>query len=257
MAKTAVVTGAGRGLGAEIATRLVAEGYEVVRTDVRGGDVRLDVTDAAACHALAKETDPAVWVNNAAVLHAGDAATQPDGEVEAVVRTNLLGSINGTRAAVAVMRQRNSGAGIGHIVTIGSLASWVPVPGETVYAATKAAVLSYQLGIRAELRAQGVSGIDFSVVCPDGMLTPMLVEDIDNPSIAMSFSGLRTVEPAEVADRVAVLLRRPRLVSSVPHWRGAQVRAFSGIPDVILPLAGLFRRTGAANQAKVRKRLRG
>lgn len=257
MTKTAVVTGAGRGLGAEIANRLVAEGYEVVRADIRGGDVYLDVTDAAACRALAKEAEPAVWVNNAAVLHAGDAATQPDGEIEAVVRTNLIGTINGTRAAVEVMRRRDSGAGIGHIITIGSLGSWVPVPGEAVYAATKAAVLSYQLGIRAELQAQGVSGIDFSVVCPDGMLTPMLVEDIDNPSLAMSFSGLRTVDPVEVADRVAVLLRRPRLVSSVPHWRGAQVRAISAIPDVILPMAGLFRRAGAANQAKVRKRLKG
>lgn len=256
MTKTAVVTGAGRGLGAEIATRLVAEGYEVVRADVRGGDVHLDVTDAAACHALAREADPAVWINNAAVLHAGDAATQPDYQIDEVVRTNLVGSIHGTRAAVAVMRQRDGGAGIGHIITIGSLASWVPVPGETVYAATKAAVLSYQLGIRAELRAQGVSGIHFSVVCPDGMLTPMLIEDIDNPSLAMSFTGLRLVEPAEVADRVATLLRQPRLVSSVPHWRGAQVRAFSAIPDVVLPLAGLFRRTGEVNLAKARRRLR-
>lgn len=255
--RVAVVTGAGRGLGREIATALAADGFRVVATDVAGADEVLDVTDADACRALAERERPAVWVNCAGVLGAGDAATQSDEVVQRVVGVNLLGVINGTRAAVAVMRSRNGGRGDGHVITIGSLASWVPVPGECVYAATKAAVLSYTLGMRAELRAQGVTGVRLSVVCPDGMLTPMLTDVLDDPAIALSFSGIRPVEPAAVAARTVGLLRRPRSVASVPRWRGAQVRLIGAVPDAALHLAPLFGLLGRANQAKVMRRRQG
>ncbi len=249
----AVVTGAGRGLGAVIAERLHAIGYDVIATDIEGADAILDVTDAAACRSLAREVEPDVWVNNAGVLGAGDAATQPDEVVDRVVSVNLLGVMHGTRAAVAVMREREGGRGRGHVVTIGSLASWVPVPGEAVYAATKAGVLSFTLGLEGELRAQGVTGIHFSVVCPDGMLTPMLTDIIDDPAIALSFTGLRTQEPDAVADAVARTLRRPRRIVSVPRWRGAQVRALGALPDLVLPVAPLFARLGRAQQDRLRR----
>ena len=249
----AVVTGAGRGLGAVIADRLHGIGYDVVATDVAGTDVVLDVTDAQACRELAAEVGPDVWVNKAGVLGAGDAATQPDDIVQSVVAVNLLGVIHGTRAAVSVMRDRDGGRGRGHIVTIGSLASWVPVPGEAVYAATKAGVLSFTLGLEGELRAQGVKGVRFSVICPDGMLTPMLTDIIDDPAIALSFTGVRTQEPDAVADAVARALRRPRRIVSVPRWRGAQVRAFSSLPDLLLPAAPLFTRLGRAQQDRLRR----
>lgn len=245
-----MVTGAGRGLGSVIVERLRAAGYEVVPTDVVGAEVVLDVTDPAACRAVAERVRPDVWVNNAAVLGPGDAATQPDGLVEHVVAVNLLGAIRGTRAAVEVMRERDGGRGAGHIITIGSLASWVPVPGEAVYAATKAGLLSYTLSLRAELAAQGVTGIRFSVVCPDGMLTPMIAEELDNPAVALSFSGLSLVAPQEVADRVVRLLQRPRLISSVPHWRGALVRVLGAVPDLALPLSATFSAMGDANRRK-------
>ena len=251
MIRTAVVTGAGRGLGLAIAERLEAVGYRVVRTDISGADVSLDVRDSAACRHFARSVDPDVWINNAGVLGAGDAATQDDEVIDSVVSVNLKGVINGTRAAVEVMRQRDAGRGRGHVVNVGSLASWVPVPGEAVYAATKAGVLSYTLALDAELRAQGVDGIHFTVVCPDGMLTPMLTEIIDDPAIAMSFTGLRPVEPDEVAVAVVKALRRPRRVVSVPKWRGAQVRAIGVIPDVMLRAAPIFDRIGRAQQRRV------
>ncbi|MEO7131964.1 MAG: SDR family NAD(P)-dependent oxidoreductase, partial [Dermatophilaceae bacterium] len=83
---TAVVTGAGRGLGAAIATMLVARGFVVEVTDVDGDAARalatqlgaaaygsgLDVRDPAACRELAERVDAAgrldLWVNNAGVL---------------------------------------------------------------------------------------------------------------------------------------------------------------------------------------------
>ena len=244
----AVVTGAGGGLGQVLVERLHREGFDVVGVDIAGTGRILDVTDAAACRSLAAELRPQLWVNNAGVLGAGDAATQHDDVVERVVLVNLLGVIHGTRAAVDVMR-RNGG---GHVVSIASLASWVPVPGEAVYAATKAGVLSFTLGLQAELRAQGVRDVHLSTVCPDGMLTPMLTDVLDDDALALSFSAPRLVEPLQVADRVVSLVNRPRLVTSVPHWRGAQVRLFAGMPDLMLRAAPLFTRMGLANLAKVR-----
>jgi NAD(P)-dependent dehydrogenase (short-subunit alcohol dehydrogenase family) len=249
----AVVTGADGGLGRVLVDRLVREGFDVVGVDLVGTDRILDVTDAAACRALAEELRPRLWVNNAGVLGAGDAATQPDELVERVVRVNLLGVIHGTRAAVAVMRR----TGGGHVVSIASLASWVPVPGEAVYAATKAGVLSFTLGLQAELRAQGVRDVRLSAVCPDGMLTPMLTDVLDDDALALSFSAPRLVDPADVAQRVVDLVNRPRLISSVPRWRGAQVRLFSAMPDLMLRAAPLFTRVGLANLAKVRAQTRG
>lgn len=251
----AVVTGAGRGLGAALVERLRASGYDVIATDVSGADVHLDVRDADACRALARAAQPDVWINNAGILGAGDAATQSDDAIESVVAVNLLGVIHGTRAAVEVMRERGGGRGHGHVINVGSLASWVPVPGECVYAATKAGVLSFTLGLEGELRAQGVTGIRFTVLCPDGMLTPMITEVIDDPAVAMTFTGLRPVTAEEVAEAAVRALRRPRRVVSVPHWRGAQVRLISAVPDLVLRAAPLFTRLGRAQQDRLRRAL--
>lgn len=251
----AVVTGAGRGLGAAVVEQLRAAGYDVTATDISGTDVHLDVRDADACRALAQAIQPDVWVNNAGLLGAGDAATQPDDLISSIVAVNLLGVMHGTRAAVAVMRERDGGRGRGHVINVGSLASWVPVPGECVYAATKAGVLSFTLGLEGELRAQGVTGIRFTVLCPDGMLTPMITEVIDDPAVAMTFTGLRPVTAEEVATAAVRVLGRPRRVVSVPHWRGAQVRLIGAVPDVVLRAAPLFRRLGQRQQDRMRRAL--
>lgn len=251
----AVVTGAGRGLGEAIVAQLRAAGYDVTATDIAEAEHYLDVTDAQACRDLARAIQPDVWVNNAGVLGAGDAATQDDDVIESVVSVNLLGVMHGTRAAVEVMRERDGGRGSGHVINIGSLASWVPVPGECVYAATKAGVLSFTLGLEGELRAQGVTGVRLSVVCPDGMLTPMITDIIDDPAVAMTFTGLRPTTVDRVAEAVVSLVRRPRRVVSVPRWRGAQVRIIGAIPDVVLRAAPLFTRLGRAQQDRVRRAL--
>jgi len=246
--KTAVVTGAGGGLGAAIADRLAARGYTVVRADIAGTDTVLDVTDAEACRALAAEAQPHVWVNNAGILGAGDAATQSDDEIERVIRVNLLGVINGTRAALGVMR----GPDRGHVLNVGSLASWTPVPGEAVYAATKAAVLSFTVGIACEWRD---SGITFGVLCPDGIWSPMLYERLEDPSAAMSFTGSRLYTPDEVADAAMKLLDSGRIVASVPPARGAQTRLIGVAPSLALRGAALFEKIGLRNQRRFREQV--
>ena len=255
MSRTAVVTGAAGGLGQALVVRLTDLGWDVVPVDIVGTERVLDVRDAEACRALAREVQPELWVNNAGVLGAGDAATQSSDIVERVVNVNLLGVINGTRAALEVMRDRNDGRGLGHIVNIGSLASWVPVPGEAVYGATKAGVLSYTLALVAELKLQGIDGVRLSVVCPDGMSTPMLTNVADEPGIALSFTGLRLVKTEAVAQRVGELLAHPKLIATIPRWRAAQVRTLGAVPEVSLKFAGLFNKLGQTNQKRWAKSL--
>ena len=191
----ALVTGAGGGLGREIAVRLARRGYAVHVTDVDGARAEevaaqvggfssvLDVRDQDACRAAAALTveragSLEVWVNNAGVLVTGAAWDAGDDARRLMFEVNALGTMHGTLAALELMRP----AGRGHVVTIVSLAGLSPVPGEAVYAATKHAALGFSLSTLADLRVAGVRGIDISCVCPDGMWTPMLFDKLDDPA---------------------------------------------------------------------------
>lgn len=256
-APAAVVTGAARGLGYAIAEALSAAGYRVHLSDVdetvldsaarlgAAGHV-LDVRDEAACAALASTVeDLALWVNNAGVLATGPVWTHDAATRRRVFEVNALGAINGTLAALSVMRP----AGRGHVINVVSLAGLVAAPGETVYAASKHALLAFSIGTLVELRAAGESGVHISCLCPDGIWTPMLHDKLDDPGAALSFSG-RLLRPAEVAARVVRLARRPRPVATVPRWRGGLVRLFDAFPRAALVLAPVMFAAGRAGQRR-------
>src|SRR3954470_24692205 len=136
----ALVTGAGRGLGREIALRLARRGLAVHVTDVDGEagasvagqcgptawSSALDVGDAQACRAAARATAEragslSVWVNNAGVLRTRLAWEHPDAERDLMLPANAAGTMNGTLAALELMRP----AGRGHVINIVSLAGIV------------------------------------------------------------------------------------------------------------------------------------
>jgi NAD(P)-dependent dehydrogenase (short-subunit alcohol dehydrogenase family) len=250
----AVVTGAGRGLGREISRALARRGYAVHATDVDERSARetaqelgapafgsqLDVADASACAAVARATVERtralrVWVNNAGILPSGYSWDNGEADRRRAFDVNAHGTINGTLAALEVMRP----ARIGHVINIVSLAGLVPAPGETLYSATKHAVLGFSVGTLLDLRRDGVRDVHVSALCPDGIWTPMLSEKVDDPEIALSWSGGRLLKPEDVARQAVGLLDHPRPVRSVPRWRGAQVRLLGAYPDAsarLLPL---------------------
>ncbi|MFI5428196.1 SDR family oxidoreductase [Aeromicrobium sp. UC242_57] len=158
--RSAVVTGAGRGIGRAVAAELVARGYRVVVTDldeaaaVRAADeigasegLRLDVTDPEANRVVAvhaREIAPlAVWVCNAGVLFEGEVTSLTEQQIRTTFDVNVLGAVWGVRAAADAFREQSS-LGIigGQIGVLASLSAHAPVPGLSVYAASKAAVLS-------------------------------------------------------------------------------------------------------------------
>ena len=245
MGKVAVVTGASGGLGQAMCSALAARGYEVVATDVRGTDEVLDVTDPEACRALALRVQPDVWINNAGVLSHGWAADQPDSAIDLAVRVNFLGVINGSRAAVAVMRERCSG----HVINVGSMASWMVPVGETVYAATKHAVRAFSVGLAIELKG---TGVHVSVLCPNGILTPMITNVLQDDAAAASFNA-KPLQPDAVAARAMQLLDKPRLVASIPRATAATARLMGVLPSLNQALSPLLMKMGRAGQQKMRR----
>ena len=265
----ALVTGGARGLGYEIARRLVDRGHMVHVTDLdaeaatqaaeRLGPTAfasaLDVRDPQACHAAASVTveragSLAVWVNNAGVLITGPAWEQDAATRRLMVEVNALGTMNGTLAALEQMRA----SGRGHVVNIVSLAGIVAAPGETVYSASKHAAIAFSIGTLADLRQAGIRGIDISCICPDGIWTPMLHDKLDDPAAAASFTGV-LLQPGQVADRVAELLDHPRPVLTVPRWRGAFVRVVDRWPSLAVRGVGPILAYGRLQQRRLARKI--
>jgi short-subunit dehydrogenase len=248
--RTAVVTGAGGGLGRAIASELAGRGFVVWVTDVDadaaartateiGGNTRacaLDVRDESACRVLAAavtaETGSLnLWVNNAGVLATGLAWEQDEATRRTMLSINAAGTMNGTVAALEPM----VAAGHGHVVNVISLAGIVAAPGEVAYSASKHAAMAFSLGTLFDLRRAGQTGIDVTAVCPDGIWTPMLEGKLDDPDAAGSFSG-HLLTPEQVAREVGKLIERPRPIAVIPRWRGPLLRIFDLFPRLAIRL---------------------
>ncbi|HEX6525164.1 MAG TPA: SDR family NAD(P)-dependent oxidoreductase [Streptosporangiaceae bacterium] len=199
----ALVTGANRGLGAELVQELLRAGagkvYAASRApgavaaevaaDPRVQTLTLDITDpASVANAAAAARDVTVLVNNAGVLAFGSALEGDLDAFERDVRTNYLGTLRVTRAFAPAL-ERNAPAAVVNVLTLIALAPVGPMAG---YSASKAAAHSITQALRAELRDRGVSVLG---AYPGGIDTDMLAGvDAEKAS------------PALVAERIAAAL---------------------------------------------------
>jgi NAD(P)-dependent dehydrogenase (short-subunit alcohol dehydrogenase family) len=265
----ALVTGAGRGMGLEIARRLVGRGYEVAVTDIdeantasaaeqlgeRAWALPLDVTDSDAIHAAAGQVVERsgsldVWVNNAGILITGLGHQQDVDVYRRLVEVNYLGTVNGTLAAIDRMR----GARRGHIINLISLAALAAATGIVGYSASKHAAIAFSLGMAADLKRDGLDAIRISCVCPDGVWTPMINDKLDDPNDALSFSGVMLM-PEQVAEQVEGLLDKPKPVLAIPRWRGQFARFFDRYPRLSLRLTPLLMRDALRRQRAFKKKV--
>ncbi|MFC4782899.1 SDR family NAD(P)-dependent oxidoreductase [Nocardioides sp. MAHUQ-72] len=248
-ASSCVVTGGARGIGRGIAEQMVARGHAVVVTDVDGpaaertateiGAVRglaLDVRDPAAHAAAAAEATRhgalTAWFNNAGVGDDGTLSSLSEEAVRRLVEVNVLGTLWGMRAALDAFGPRG-----GDIVNTASLSGFGPVPGYSVYAATKAAIVSISMSCDVETPR----GVRVHALCPDGVQTAMLDgQDPDGIGAALVHSGGRILSVDEVASAAVSLIGTSRVVRSVPGWRGGVVRASALAPSVAARGLGLF-----------------
>lgn len=267
---TAVVTGAASGIGLRLSERLIEAGCRVALTDIHDAPLRerlatgewpedrvivqaLDVRDPQAWDDALERVTRA-WgkldlaFNVAGYLKPGYTHQFEAKEVHRHLDINTKGVIFGTRAAARVMTLQRSG----HIVNIGSLASLAPVPGLSLYSASKFAVRGYSLAAAQELKPHGVS---VSVVLPDAVQTPMLDLQVDYDEAAMTFSGNpNPLTPDDIVDAIFdhVLPGRP-MELALPASRGVLARIANLMPDLSRILGPLLTRRGLAAQRTRRR----
>jgi NAD(P)-dependent dehydrogenase (short-subunit alcohol dehydrogenase family) len=168
--KVLLVTGAGRGMGVDIAQAALAAGYAVVATgrDPRKVEkavgaaadlltVPLDVTDPAGAQSAVRAAVDRfgridVLVNNAANFIAGFFEEITPGDFRAQVETNLFGPLNVTRAVLPVMRAQRSGL----VVSISSVAGFLGAEFTSAYAASKFAVEGWMESLAPEVAPFGI-----------------------------------------------------------------------------------------------------
>jgi NAD(P)-dependent dehydrogenase (short-subunit alcohol dehydrogenase family) len=228
--KTALVTGAARGIGRAIALRLARDGAaiginyqkradkaESLATEIRqhGGKaltLQADVGDATAVLAIVGRMEKElgsvdILVNNAGAVRRGDLSDFDYSQMEGMRRTNVDGLVNVTRAVVDGMKQRRSG----RIVNIASIAAHgTSIDGTTFYAATKAAVITLTRRFAMDL---GPHGITVNAVAPGFILTELVGEGRSPEQLQASIDFVsarsmmrRAGQPEDIAAAVSFLV---------------------------------------------------
>jgi NAD(P)-dependent dehydrogenase (short-subunit alcohol dehydrogenase family) len=231
------ITGGARGIGAATAHALAAQGARVVVGDL---DVDLAKRSAEAYDGLALPLDVAVpesfeefldgvvrehgrldaLVNNAGFMVIGRTTEVPLERQLAQLDVNLRGVIQGSHAAAGRMQRG------GTIVNIASLAGRIPLPGSAVYSATKAGVLAFTEAFDAELRPRGIR---VCAVLPSFTNTELIA--------GTEAKGMtKPIEPADVAEAVARVLRKPRLFTVVPRTFALSGATWSAYSPRVKPL---------------------
>jgi NAD(P)-dependent dehydrogenase (short-subunit alcohol dehydrogenase family) len=235
--KTWIITGAGRGLGVDIATAALAGGQNVVATGRNPGTVTsalgaaenllvlaLDVTDAKQIGAAVQATVERfgsidVLVNNAASFYAGFFEELTPEQLQRQLAVSLLGPMNVTRAVLPVMRRQRSG----HVITISSSAGFAGFEYGSAYAASKFGVDGWMESLAPEIEPFGIHA---TVVNPGFFRTELLTEESTNfaPAVIEDYAernaaqhefwtgmnGKQGGDPAKLAQALVTLAAEPR-----------------------------------------------
>jgi short-subunit dehydrogenase len=222
-----VITGASSGIGRETALKFADRGAclilaarsagaleslvrEVGKRGGRAIAVPTDVTDPASVDALAARAVEEfgrldVWVNNAAIGVFGRITDVPLADIQRVLDVNIVGYVNGARAALP--RLRAQGAGV--LVNVASIVGEVSQPYTAAYSMSKAAVRALSVSIRSELQLDGIRKVKVCTVLPAAIDTPFFQH-------AANYTGRKVVAmppvytPERVAATIVALAAKPR-----------------------------------------------
>lgn len=248
MKKIAIITGGSRGIGAATAALAAQSGYDVCiaygtdaaaaeavveacrATGARGLAVRADVSAPDDVAALFAECDRtlgpvSVLVNNAGIVgRASTVAALPDDVLHRTFEVNVYGSFYCARAAIARMARSSGGAG-GAIVNISSTAATLGAPGEYVhYAASKAAIDAFTIGLAKEVGPDGIRVNAVQVGTTDtGIHARVGVPD--RPAMVARTAPLRrTGKPEDIAEAILWLAS-----DKAAYTTGAILRVSGGL----------------------------
>jgi 3-oxoacyl-[acyl-carrier protein] reductase len=138
----------------------------------------------------------------------------------------------------------------GHLINIASLAGLAPVPGLSIYSATKFAVRAFTLAAASELRNRN---IHVSVICPDLVDTNMLTLQLDYPEAAMSFTGPKVLTVQDVERAVLYnALERKQVEIMLPNRRGWLAKVGNLFPVLGFALSSRLVKKGLDRQRRWR-----
>jgi NAD(P)-dependent dehydrogenase (short-subunit alcohol dehydrogenase family) len=229
-----LITGAGSGIGRELALQLAKEGAAIAAVDLQAEPLAKltadlagqrvatavgDVTDAAglreAVRSLVEQLGPIdILIANAGIGLRTPAREFKAAEFEAQVRVNLIGVANSIETVLASMLERRRG----HIVAISSLASFRGLPSMAGYCASKAGVNALMDALRVELLDSGVA---LTTVCPGFIRTPLTAP----------LSGkIPMLDLAEAIRVIVETIRQKRTFHAFPRTPAFRARLLRWLP---------------------------
>ena len=171
--------------------------------------VHTDVADPAEVERLASAAVDHfgridTWVNNAGFGHAGTIENLDVAEIDRLIRVDLLGTIYGTKAAIARMVRQGGGT----IVNVSSVAGVRGVPLQAVYCAAKHGIKGFTEAVRLEQERAG-SGVRLTLILPTAINTPFW--DHARSKTGKKLTALKPIyQPEDVADSIVFAAEHPR-----------------------------------------------
>jgi short-subunit dehydrogenase len=242
--KTFVVTGAASGIGRAITMALLKQGAEVAAVDLKKENLELLKKDCAewadklSLHELnitdkkgvAKLPDEVIkmhgqvdgLINNAGIIQPFVKVNDLDYEaIERVMNVNFYGMLYMTKAFLPVLLKRS----IAHIVNVSSMGGFLPVPGQTIYGASKAAVKLFTEGLGAELTSTNVG---VTVVFPGATATNITKNSGVKSPISEEAAKSSKI-PTQSADDVAALVVKAIVKNQPRVFAGKDSKAMDRI----------------------------
>jgi NADP-dependent 3-hydroxy acid dehydrogenase YdfG len=211
--RTALITGASRGIGAAIASSLAGAGVRLGLASRSGDDLGIagsvarpcDVRDAASVADMVAATVDRfggldILIVNAGVGAYGPILDLPADQIEEMIDVNVKGAIHAARAAIPHLVRSDAA----DLVMVASEAGRRGLPYEAVYCASKFAQVGLTSALDHELREQGVRCTN---VCPGGVATDFAMGRGRTPDMP-ALAGM--MRPEDVAETVMFVLTRPR-----------------------------------------------
>jgi short-subunit dehydrogenase len=224
--KVMVITGGGNGIGRELVLQSLARGARVAAVDLRGESLEqlrsgigteaglsthvADITDRARVAALPDEVATALGavdglINNAGIIQPFVRIAELSHDtIDRLIDVNLHGTLNMVQAFLPVLLERPQA----HVANLSSMGGFLPVPGQSLYCATKAAVKLLTEGLHAELAETNVG---VSVAMPGAIGTDITTNSGVAIPAGADPAAHRTTTPADAARTILDGIERGRL----------------------------------------------
>lgn len=224
--KVWVVTGGGNGMGREIVYELLRRGATVAAVDLSAESLEetaamcaspgrlsthvVDITDRDATEALVSAVTNAHGhvdglINNAGIIQPFSKVTDMDyGTIDHVMQVNFFGALYMTKSFLPTLLDRPEA----HLANVASMGGFFPFPGQTIYGASKAAVILLTEGLYAELLE---TAVDVSVIIPGALSTQITEHSGVSTKVDIQDSPIPLTTPEKAARIVVDGLERNRM----------------------------------------------